>query len=476
MVGPTINGESILLLNRSPELSVQTLGPKQITLGKEAVYKLVVSNVGDHAANDVRLSVTLPQSAEVVEARATEGSCQGDKATGGNCYQWQIRNLAGRSRSELTLRIVPRKNEPFDLAMSWTCAAATAEARVEVREPKLNLVINGPADVTYGEQKLYRLTLSNPGTGDAENTTIHLLPLTPGESATASQNIGALKAGEERVIEVELTARQAGQLHITAKATADGDLYSEATQPVLVRRAELEVSVTGPRMHYAGLPANFEVRVKNSGDAPARDVRVAASLPPQSELLSVEGGQAATGNEQVSWQIAELAPGAEQTLPLVCVLKSAGDHRLAVASEAAGDLKSAADIATQVLARADLTLQVADTPGPVPVGKDVVYEVHIRNRGTKASGEVEIAAYFSDGIEPIGVEGGDYDLAPGMVTLRPIPSVAAGAERIVKIKARADAAGNHRLRVELQCKALGTRLTQEDTTFFYTADDGAATP
>ena len=41
-----------------------------------------------------------------------------------------------------------------------------------------------------------------------------------------------------------------------------------------------------------------------------------------------------------------------------------------------------------------------------------------------------------------------------------------------KIKARANTPGSHRIRVEVQCKTLGTKLTSEDTTLFY-AEDGS---
>ena len=37
-------------------------------------------------------------------------------------------------------------------------------------------------------------------------------------------------------------------------------------------------------------------------------------------------------------------------------------------------------------------------------------------------------------------------------------------------------AGNHQLRVELQCKPLGTRLTQELTTLFYGEEQVAGAP
>ena len=116
---------------------------------------------------------------------------------------------------------------------------------------------------------------------------------------------------------------------------------------------------------------------------------------------------------------------------------------------------------------ADLRLDVKEPDGPVPVGEEAVYEVHVRNRGTKDAEAVQLFAYFSQGIEPTAAEGGTFRIAPGQVAFNPLPTVPAGEEVVLKIRARAEAAGNHVFRAEIHCKPLGTRLVSEQTTRFY---------
>jgi hypothetical protein len=50
---------------------------------------------------------------------------------------------------------------------------------------------------------------------------------------------------------------------------------------------------------------------------------------------------------------------------------------------------------------------------------------------------------------------------------QPITSLAAGAEVVLKVRARADVAGNHIFRAEAHCKPLGTRLISEATNLYY---------
>ncbi|HEX3870220.1 MAG TPA: hypothetical protein VHV77_07290, partial [Pirellulales bacterium] len=93
----------------------------------------------------------------------------------------------------------------------------------------------------------------------------------------------------------------------------------------------------------------------------------------------------------------------------------------------------------------------------------------LRNRGSSAADDVAVVAYFSEGIEPITVEGGLHELSPGTVTFKAC-KLSAGAEATYKIKARASAPGHRQLRVEAHCDSLGTKLTQERSTLFYAED------
>ena len=129
---------------------------------------------------------------------------------------------------------------------------------------------------------------------------------------------------------------------------------------------------------------------------------------------------------------------------------------------------------TRVESVANLVMDVKDPAGPVALGEDAVYELRIRNRGTKEAENVEVFAYFSRGVEPVAAEGAPNRIMPGQVIFQPIPSIAPGAETVMKVRARAEVAGNHVFRAEAHCKPLSARLISEATNLFYA--DGPATP
>jgi hypothetical protein len=464
----------VLIARKGPMLSVQTKGPRRIAIGKEAVYEVQIENAGDVAAEEVAVAVGLPESADMAGVEASAGTSRvSPPGNGGTWIQWNLSRLEARARERLVLRLVPRQNRPFDLAVRWDCKAAASQATIEVQEPRLVLRLEGPSEVSYGKKEVFRLHLSNSGNGMAENVLLRLLPLGSGDNRPVSHSIAALAAGEERVLEVELTARQTGVLTIQVGVKADSGAHAEVAQRVLVRRAGLQVAAEGPAVQYVGAAAIYRIHLRNPGNAPARNLRLAADLPAGGKYLAgSEGAHLTTGN-QVQWTLAALEAGTERTYTVKCSLGLPGAARIEVRASADDELTAVSEALTRVAAMAELRLEVKEPDGPVPVGDEAVYELHVHNRGTKEAQDVEILGYFSAGIEPVAAEGAAYRLGPGRVLFQPIASLPAGEEVKLTIRARAAAAGNHVFRAEVHCPRLGTRLVSEQTTHFY--QEGHAT-
>jgi uncharacterized repeat protein (TIGR01451 family) len=461
------DGESKSLFTRStPKVTIHGSGPRRLAVGQAAEYKLTVNNEGDQPANDLVVMISLPDSAELSSTRPSTGTI--DRSPSGSALQWAIRSLSAGKHEELVLRIVPHDSVAMALDVRCGFAAISAKTTLDVQEAKLALKIDGAEEVFCGEKAIYRLVITNPGNGAAENAVIHLMPLPPDEGAPATHLIGTLAPGESKVVEIELVARQGGRLTIQARATADGGLAVAASEEVAVHQAAVQVEVVGPPRQYAGAPATYRIHVRNPGDAPARRVKITAMLPGGSEcLVASHDGKIDSKQGQASWSLSSLAAGAEQLFTVKCLVKSPGENRLEAVIEADGDLKHSNLATTDVVAVADLVLDIADPSGAVPVGQDSVYEVRIRNRGAQAAEGVEVTAFFSKGVEPFAADGSAHAVKSGTVVFETLASLAPGKEKVLKIHAKAAAAGTHRVRVELQCKSLGTKLTEEETTLYY---------
>jgi hypothetical protein len=143
------------------------------------------------------------------------------------------------------------------------------------------------------------------------------------------------------------------------------------------------------------------------------------------------------------------------------------------AATAIGDLTDTKLAETNVIALADLKLEVADPSGPVAVGDDAVYEIRVQNRGASAAKDVNVIALFSAGVEPVHVDGAQYSVSDGRVSFRAIEELPAGRQVVLKIRAQAVQPGTHVFRAEVLCRDLEIKLAAEETTRFF-ADDAPA--
>jgi uncharacterized repeat protein (TIGR01451 family) len=464
-------------------ISSHVSGPRQILIGREAHYQLRLTNQSETPAEQVVAEVHIPEGAEVVDTVASSGIIQlAQDASQPNTFRWQLNRLAAQGTETLDLKLIPRSSRPLELGVDFSYAPIGARAVVEVQEPKLRMIVSGPDEVLYGTPQLYRLSLSNPGSGVAEDVKIHLLPPGGGEETVSSHLVGNLPPGEDKVVEVELTAREAGKLFVKASATAAGDISVDAAKEIFCRKPELEVDWRGPEQKFSGTAATYFFRVRNPGTAPANDVSVGVRLPEGAEFLSASEGQSYDSEQStVLWRVGALRPGDDYYMELKCLVNKAGINKLDIKAAAReSDLVDFKTAETNVVALADLKLEVTDPKGPVPVGQEALYEIRIRNRGTNTAEEVNVVALFSDGIDAESVEGAQYSISDGRVTFRTIEALPAGGEILLKIRARATVPGTHIFRAEVLCRDLEIKLAAEETTRFYqddtahTASDSAA--
>jgi hypothetical protein len=65
------------------------------------------------------------------------------------------------------------------------------------------------------------------------------------------------------------------------------------------------------------------------------------------------------------------------------------------------------------------------------------------------------------------VEGAQFSVRDGRVSIHPINTLPAGEEMVLKIRAVASQAGTHVFRAEVSCEDLDIKLAAEETTKFY---------
>jgi uncharacterized repeat protein (TIGR01451 family) len=455
-----------------PFLRVDVMGPKAVTLGEEAPFQVRVVNQTDLETKGVTVRVVIPRTVQVLGTDGGENKAGlGPETADTSTIVWTIDRLPGRGTAPLFLRLQPTTNATFDLGVDWSVQPPASSARIEVKEPRLEVAVTGAREVVFGESKVFAIVVSNPGTGDAKNVTVNV---TMGSEKSDPLNVGTVLAGGSKTFEFEVTARQAGTMEIVAAAAADNNLKTQATHQVLVQRAELKIEATGSDYQFAGTVGTYQVRIANTGNAVAKGVQATVRLPQGVRYLQgLENAK--QQKDTLVWQLGDLPPAMDRTYRFDCELATDGDMQFRFTAVSSEGLEQTGDVVTRVEAIADLKLAVNDPQGPIRVGADVTYEVQITNRGSKAAAQVSVVAQFSEGIEPTATDGMPAQIAPGQVTFEPIAQIKPNETMKLKVTARADKDGNHVFRAAVQCADPETRLVAEDTTRFYGASGAKRT-
>ncbi len=474
----TGGSRSLALSEQGPALRIETEGPKAISVGKEAIYRIRLVNDGPVAAQRVIVTASVPSSVQFVLAQARLGTAEEQTDLAGvRQVVWSMDQVTASSQQELAISLKATESRPVDLRVDWTYRPASLSAQIEVQQPQLAVSVEGPVEMRFGETKVFKVKLNNPGNGPAENVTVNI----DATGASSQPNtVGTLAAGESRTLELELTANQAGAMQIQAVARGDSELQAQAAHEVRVRRAALAVQITAPQLLFAGTTAAYQIRVANQGDAVAEGVVMQIELPAGAKN-GIGVDKKPITIEQPRWRIGDLSPGAERVYSMQCDLSASGQNQLVARlqsgnSEGIDSLIASDTATTTVEAIADLKLVVNDPPGPVQIGTDVVYEIQVMNRGSKEATNVSLVAQFSEGVEPSAATGHRSEIVPGQVIFDPIEKIPAGGQVSLKITARAAQGGNLRFRAELTCGDPETKLVAEENTRFYGAPAGSPAP
>ena len=469
--------KEVLASRKIPLLTVNVLGPDTVKVGAEAVYKIVLENAGEIAAKDVTISVQAPEWTTITSVEASAGAPPSPLASKQE-MNWKLESVDANSTQTLTLRLIPQESRRFDLGVQCAFSPVSAHTAVEVQEPKLEITVAGPKEIFYGEKKVYKLHVSNPGTGDAENIQLQV-SVGQGRDQSAIEVIPFLAAGETHSLEMELEARQSAPIHIRASAESGANLRAELNETVLVRRAALAAEIEGPEQIYARGKAVYNISVANTGNASAENAKLVVQLPAGASLHGATGGgELDRQRNQVVWKLGRLRPEVIERLTLDCALNEPGENKLRVVVAADGDLQQNGDFSTAVQGLADLRLELKDPPGAVQVGEDMTYEIVVYNRGTEAAENVDIAAYCAEGVTPVRVEGSPAQIfaADGAVEFERLKVLPPDASAKFLLTARAEQPGNHTFRVEVVCQALEIRLAADEITRFHGDSVVAETP
>lgn len=450
---------------QTPTLAIEKFAPREIQIGKAATFEIKVQNVGKAPAHAVTLLDVIPAGTRLV---ATNPPAR-ETAAGELAWQWE--KLGPGDAVAVSIEVLPVEEGEIG-SVARVQFEAEASVRTVATRPLLTIEHTVPEQVLAGQNVPVRIKIANPGTGAAAGVVLQT-DIPQGLSHPAGKQleyeVGVIKPGETRELELTLTAVVAGPVETRLVATADANLRVEDRQSLEVIAPRLQVAVDGPRRRFLGRRAVYELSVANPGTAPARDIELVAYLPRSFQFQGTNNsGLYDEKSHAVYWSLEELPPGKLGSVQLEAVPIEMGEARLRIEGKGAGDLKDDAEQMIAVEGIASISFTVADKADPIEIGEETSYEVQVVNDGTKDATDIRVVALLPPGLKPLGGDGPvRAEVVGQQISFAPIAELKPGAQIGLRIRASGQVAGDQRAAVQVSCAELDKPITKEEGTRVY---------
>jgi uncharacterized repeat protein (TIGR01451 family) len=432
---------------QSPELKIEKIAPTEAVLGEPLVYSIIVRNVGGSPARDVTVEDRIPRGAQlegtIPQAFLNEGK-----------LSWSLGTLPPGEERKIQLKVVPL--EPGQIGSVATVSfAAAVSASITITAPKLTIKMEGPSEVTMGEQLTYRMTLKNLGQGIAKSVYLRAI-LPPGLKHPGGNDLeyeaGAIPPGGEKIIDLTVIPEREGVMTPVAQVSNDGKTHAETRADVNVLKSRLELVRTGPENRFVGRPAACITQVINRSTAPLLAITVQEKLPQGLELAGIpQGGQWDPRSRLITWTIPQLGPGETHTLQTEVAASTAGEMPGSlIAVDNAGN-RAELETLMHVKGFAELDIDVSTPQKTVMKGERVSVRMSVKNEGTAAARDVHAKLILGQGLQFVAAHGPvDYQINGSQVQFASLEAIPVGAEQTFDVSFIANEPGSTKVTMQLE--------------------------
>lgn len=457
--------ERLPLGKQAAGLSVEVIAPGVLNVGKPGTIKIIVRNTGVADAAAVNVRYDLPRELGFVSATPEPKRLTPDDPA----LSWPLNTLAAGSEQVIVLKVKPTGVAEIDHT-ALVSLMVGARSRTVVQEPMLKVEQTvAPARVLKGQQVQFRIAVSNPGSGPARDVVVQAKlssGLRSDGDEVVSQTIPVLQA-KERVELDPLVADTIAGGEQTCAVTAYSDDVAQApadakvVRSVVVLRPELKLTLSGPRTRYTDTLAEYHVILENPGTAAARNVRVSVHLPASGGKLKPplpSGAEWNAATQRLTWVVPTIEPSrgdvpSRVTSTFRVRLGGISLYRIVAEARAADVPPATGDVSTDVSGMADVELDVTERKRVLDVGESTIFDVRMKNVGTKAAKSLLVKAKLTGNVEVTDTAGTDaearFDEKTGDLIFPPIDALAPGRELELSVKVKATRPGVASCRVKL---------------------------
>ncbi len=400
---PSLSTEHIPLGPQSVAVTVNVLAPKSMNLNQEANLRIVVRNGGNSEAIHVKVLDELPEGLEYKSSQPAAN------VASQSLLSWSFPALPAGSEQVITVRVLPVKTGAYDHAATVLFQTAS-RSQTQVFKPQLKVDQTvSKASVLKGQPVEFKIGVTNTGDGPARNVTIRAR-LSPGlRHGTDGKNdeqmleltIPSLAPNQREELDPLLvSAIQGGDQSCTVTALSPDVLpfvkeEAESIKTVTVVQPKLRIAISAPEKRFTDMIVTYDVRVDNPGTAPARRVRLIATLPVNGRLMEAKGAKYDPQTRRLVWSLDQIEAGGSQTRAFSVRMGGVGIYEVLADAQGDGNLKASESKSTRVEGMPDVDLVVSEQLRVVDVGGRTTFQINLRNYGTKEATNLKVWAILS---------------------------------------------------------------------------------
>ena len=265
------------------------------------------------------------------------------------------------------------------------------------QNPSMMIQKRAPEEIQVGKKATFVIAVRNAGNATAHDVRVvdsvpqgarfveSLPPATPNAQGMLSWDLGAMSAGDERTITLQIVPEVQGEVGSSAVVYfgAQASVRTVATLP------KLELELQSQTDMLISSRQQVSVIVKNTGTGVARGVRLEADLP---NLLTHDSGDA-----QLAASLGDMRPNDVQPIKLDVTAVAAGQSHIVIRAVSDDGALAEQQVEIQVLA----PKLIAQLEGPKLryLERQATYRINVKNTGTAAASNLDFVVHLPTGLK-----------------------------------------------------------------------------
>lgn len=450
---------------RTSAIGIEKGMPREVSVGQQFDYELVVTNLSNNELQDVVVTDVLGENFRVTR------SVPPGRAGANGAMTWDL-GMIGPKQSKV-IRLTGTAAAEGEVC---SCASVTYNSTLcacaPVVQPRLRLTKSGPAEVLKCDEITYRFEVSNPGSGALKNVRItDQLPAglanASGGGRTITIDAGSLAPGASKPFTAKVMAERTGTFQNKATAAGGGLTVESGTVTTVVRQPVLRVEATCEEQEFIGRPLDYRIVVTNTGDGAAREAVLEDVLPAGVEFVSASSNGRFAGGK-ITWDLGTLAPRASKTVTARVRPQGSGTYRHTARANAYCAQLASDSCETKVVGIPAILLEVIDIEDPIEVGDNETYVITVTNQGSIADTNIRIVCTLEANQQHVSNSGATAGTArASQIVFQPLASLAPKAKATWRVVVKNVTPGDVRFKVTLTSDELTRPVEETEATNVY---------